>query len=112
MALLTFGLSLLMMHIGVYFEDLPNFLRPIFQMVFYASGVFYPLSRSWDAEVVELLLWVNPVALILSEARNALLYNTMCNWLPLGCWALLSVLLIMGSLAMIYRFENEYIKIV
>ena len=112
LVLLTFGMSLLVMHIGVYFEDLANFLRPTFQLLFYASGVFYPLGQSLDHTTANMAYLLNPVALILNEARNALLYKAPLNWLALGCWALVSLVLIAISLSLIYRDENKYVKIV
>ena len=110
--LLTFGISLLVMHIGVYFEDFANFLRPAFQLLFYASGVFYPLSRVWDETTVNIIHWLNPIALILNESRNALLYKETSNWIVLLCWGLIGTLIIAISLSMIYRRENEYVKLV
>ena len=110
--LLTFGLSLLVMHVGVYFEDLANFIQPAFQLLFYASGVFYSLDRAWDVAGVKLVLHINPMSLVLNEARNALLYQLPCDWVAIGGWAAASLVLIVVSLAMIYRSENEYIKLV
>ena len=110
--LITFGMRLLVMHIGVYFEDLANFLRPAFQLLFYASGVFYPLNRAWDEAAVNVIHWLNPIALILNAARNALLYKEVFNWIVLFCWALIGALVTAVSLSLIYRSENEYVKIV
>ena len=112
LAVVTFGFSLLVMHIGVYFEDLANFLRPAFQLLFYASGVFYPMQDALGQDAAALLLWLNPAALVINEARNALLYGRLCNWPALGVWALLGVLVSAVSLSLIYRSENEYVKIV
>ena len=110
--LLTFGVSLLVMHVGVNFEDLANFITPAFQLLFYASGVFYSLDRAWDVAGIKLVLHINPIALALNEARNALLYQLPCDWVGIGSWSLISMGLIAVSLAMIYRSENEYIKLV
>lgn len=108
----TFGFSLLVMHIGVYFEDLANFIRPAFQLWFYASGVFYPIQDAMGEVVAVQLVWLNPVALLLNEARNVLLYGNPCNWGALGLWMVLGVLVTAGSLFLIYQSENEYVKLV
>lgn len=112
LCVVTFGFSLLVMHIGVYFEDLANFLRPAFQLLFYASGVFYPIQDALGAETARLLCWLNPAALLLTEARNALLYGQLCNWGALGLWLAVGMLVTAGSLFLIYRSENEYVKLV
>lgn len=110
--LLTFGLSCLFMHAGVYFEDLANFIRISFQLLFYASGVFYPIMDALGAELARIMLWCNPVALVLNEARGALLYATGCNWLALGMWFVISILLSVWGVYLIYRNENQYVKMV
>lgn len=110
--LLTFGVSLLVMHIGVYFEDLANCLRPALQLLFYASGVFYPLDGAWGKVNAEAILWLNPIALVLHEARNALLYQTAPNWLALGYWAWIGGMVTAIGILLIYQWEDEYVKIV
>lgn len=112
MFLLTFALGCLVMHVGVYFEDLGNFLRPAFQLLFYASGIFYPLYGTLDDTVTELLLWLNPAALLVNEARNALLYGADCTWNALALWAVIAIVLAAFSITLIYRSENQYVKIV
>jgi len=110
--LLTFALSSLFMHAGVYFEDLANFVRISFQLLFYASGVFYPIGDALGAEVADIMLWLNPIALILNEARGALLYATGCNWSALGLWMVISLAFSAVGVYLIYRNENQYVKIV
>lgn len=112
LGLLTFGLSLLVMHVGVYFEDLAKFLRPAFQLLFYASGVFYPMQDALGGQAAELLMWINPAALLIAEVRNAVIYGRLCNWGALCLWALLGAGLTALSLGLIYRSENEYVKLV
>lgn len=112
MCTFTFAISCWCLHIGVYFEDLSNFLKVFLQLMFYISGVFYPINGTLNKPLSDLLLMFNPIALFINDMRNALLYATGCNWLSLAIWFAISV--IIGALAIrtIYRKENQYIKLV
>lgn len=107
--LLTFGLSLLVMHGGVYFEDLENFLRPVLRLLFYASGVFYPVEETFGV-AAGWLLGLNPVALAVNEARRALLYGQRIHWDAVGSWTLAGLLLSLLGLELTGRFGKRYMK--
>lgn len=109
--LLTFGISCLCMHVGVYLEDLQKLMTIALQMVFYISGVFYPINELLEAAVAKNIFTFNPVALIIYEARNALLYAMPCQWDLLGIWALVAVALCIWGVAVIYKSESRYIKV-
>ena len=42
--LITFGVATILMHFGVFVEDLKNIVPIILRMLFYMSGVFFPLA--------------------------------------------------------------------
>lgn len=109
---LTFAVACLCMHWGVYFEDLHNVLRVFFQLLFYASGTFYPMMDTLGHSFASLLLWINPMALIINESRNALLYATPVYWPPLLVWFAIAVGVSAISLRQIYRKENQYVKLI
>ena len=109
---LTFGLCCLLLHVGVYVEDMNKAMGVILQMMLYISGVFFPLHELLTPELSKMLFAFNPVALILHEARNALLYNIPCQWGLLGVdFAVAAVISVLG-VALIYRAESRYIKVV
>ena len=109
--LLTFGVSCLCMHVGVYLEDLQKLMTIALQMVFYISGVFYPINEMLEESVARSIFVFNPMAMILYEARNALLYAQSCQWEVLGLWALVAVLLSIWGVTVIYKSESRYIKV-
>lgn len=110
--LMTFGISCWFMHIGVYFEDLNKLTQIAMQAVFYASGVFYPIVDMLSPFLSNILLSFNPVALILHEARNALLYALPCHWMLVGIYFIVFVVISILGVVMIYSRENQYIKVV
>lgn len=109
--LLTFGLSCLCMHAGVYLEDLQKLLTIALQMVFYVSGVFYPIHELLEPSISKNLFTFNPMALIMYEARNALLYAQSCQWELIGIWALVGLVLSVWGVSVIYKSESRYIKV-
>ena len=109
--LLTFGVACLCMHVGVYLEDLQKLLTILLQMVFYISGVFYPINEMLEPAAAKSLFLFNPMAMILYEARNALLYAQGCQWDVLGLWALVAVLLSVWGVSVVYKAESRYIKV-
>lgn len=109
--LFTFGICCWCTHIGVYVEDLNKVMKIALQMVFYISGVFYPINQLLSTGVAADLITLNPMALILCEARNSLLYAVPCQWQLLGIYAVLAVLIAVLGVIMIYKSESQYVKV-
>ncbi len=109
--LLTFGVSCWCMHIGVYVEDLNKLMTIILQLVFYISGVFYPIQELLKASLANKLFAFNPIAMLLHEARNALLYAQSCHWHLIVIYAAVAVAISALAVWVIYRSERKYIKI-
>ena len=78
--------------------------------MFYASGVFYPIEQTWG-EAADWMLWLNPMALVIHDARRALLYGKSLHWAGLCFWALAGTLLVAAGVKLTRRFEKQYIKI-
>lgn len=110
--MLTYGCSLILMHLGVYVRDLFDAMRIILQLMVYVSGVFYSLSKRVPAPYGPLLEKANPVAFLISSFRNALIYNTSPDGKILLVWFLFSVLLIVIGLLLIKKYENDYVKMI
>lgn len=111
MFLLTFGVSCLCMHVGVYLEDLQKLVTIGLQMVFYISGVFFPINELLEPAVSRAIFTFNPLALILYEARNALLYAVPCQWELIGVWTVVAALLAVWGVSVVYKAESRYIKV-
>lgn len=117
LTLITFGVSTIIAHLGVYVEDMTNIVRIALQMLFYLSGVFYHLeTRLADlGNFAKYILTLNPFAFLSTLARNVLLYQkalTSQNLLFLGIWFVIGFLLCCLGIRLIYRHENSYAKIV
>ena len=100
------------MHFGVYVEDLTNIIKIVLRFVFYLTGVFWSINKRIPAPYNHYVLRCNPMAYLINEARNALIYNTSPNLKYLGIWFVISLLLCIFGLHKIYKYENSYAKVI
>jgi len=76
------------------------------------SGIIYsipdriPVTYSW------VLLDLNPIALLANEFRNVIMYNTTPNYLMVGIWFLISIILSWFGIKLIQKHENSYAKVI
>lgn len=110
--LFTFGLCNIFMHYGVYVNDLSYIVGIVLTMLMYLTGVFYNVGKRIPEPFGELLERYNPIAFLISSMRGALLYGQAPDWMMLGVWALVSLLLIVIGVSTIYRNENAYVKVI
>ena len=105
-----FAVSLYFLHFGVYVSDLSNLLGIALNLMFYVTGIFYNIQESFPAPFGYLLQRINPVAHLIFCFRKALLYDQRPSCIMLGIWFTISVLLAAGGLRLVYRNENNYVK--
>lgn len=110
--LFSFGVGLILMHFGVTFNDLANLTNIGLKMVFYVSGVFYNISKRLKGTISHVLLFANPIAFIMNECRKVLISGVFPNFMFLGIWFLVSILLCMLGVHVIHKNENSYAKVI
>lgn len=109
--LITFGVASIFMHFGVFVEDLKNLVPIVLRMLFYMSGVFFPIAERVPAPYNKILLDYNPIAAVIAFFRDSLLYQTTPNILLLSIWIILGVVLSLIGIKTIYKYENTYVKV-
>ena len=105
----TFGCSCILMHYGVYINDLSNVVAILMRMLFYLTGIFYNLEKrvpQWGV----ILNRYNPVAFLITGARQCLLYRQTPDYLLLLFWLVVSILITIAGIRKIYKEENNYVK--
>ena len=119
LVIVTFGISTIIMHFGVFVEDLLNVITVILQLGFYLSGIFYSIEsigKNIVGRVPEpygsLLVKVNPMALLITDLRRVLLYGENPHWLMLIAWTVAGLLMSLVGVKIIYKFENSYVKVI
>ena len=110
--LVSFGISAIFMHFGVFVEDLENIITIVLKLLFYMSGIFYNIVKRIDNEIlVTILQKCNPVAFIISELRNVMLYETQPDLPLLGIWFVIGLVLSVIGISIVYKYENSYVKV-
>ncbi|MBQ7817711.1 MAG: ABC transporter permease [Oscillospiraceae bacterium] len=109
--LFTFGCSCIVMHFGVYVEDLANVVNIVLRFLFYLTGIFYNVK----AKIPHIGVYLNefnPLASLISAMRDCLIYCRTPDLRFLGIWFAVSVLLTVCGVALVYKEENSYLKAV
>lgn len=106
----TFAIGTILMHYGVYVNDLSYIVGIALNMLMYLSGVFYSMERF--PEPFDVLLGkFNPLAFLMNSMRDAMLYGKMPDWPVYFGWLCVSLVLACIGLYTIYYNENAYAKI-
>lgn len=108
----TFGVSTIMLHVGVFIDDLSNVVSVLLRLLFYMSGVFYSIENSGIPEPFGTLIQtLNPIACIMQGMRNALLYGKDFHFVAIGGWFIGGILIALIGVNIIYKNENSYVKV-
>lgn len=110
--LFTFGIGTILMHYGVYVNDLGYITGIVLSMLMYFTGTFYSVSKRIPAPFGEVIEICNPVAFLISSMRNALLYGEAVSLPMLLLWTVISMILIALGAFTIYSNENAYVKVI
>lgn len=110
--LLSFGIGMLLIHFGVYMDDLSYVVTILLNMLCFLSGIFYDVIETIPEPFNRFLMVANPVAAVIDTMRNALLYHTASNVLTLVFWGVFGLVLSMIGVHTVYKYENGYIKVI
>ena len=110
--LFTFGVGTIMMHYGVYVNDLGYITGIVLQMLMYLTGTFYSISKRIPEPFGAIIEDFNPVAFLIAAMRDALLYGKTPSFMFMGIWSLISLILIALGAFTIYSNENAYVKVI
>lgn len=112
MILLSFGAGMILLHFGVYIDDLAYAVNILLQMMMFLSGIFYDVITSLPKPLNIMMLAMNPVSMFVDTMRNALLGNYISNVPLLAVWIVLSIELCYIGVHIVYKNENGYVKVV
>lgn len=108
--LLSFGISCILLHCGVYIDDLSNIVNVLLRLLFYLTGVFFNPEKQLDGLVRYLMIRLNPTCYIVTSLRNAMLYHKtpILSWFVL--WGIAGLALSAVGVHLIYKYERRYVK--
>ena len=109
--LFTFGLSAIIAHIGVYWDDVNDLLPVLLRLWMYFTGIFYSIQEKVPEPVGYWLLRLNPLAFILEGLRQTLLFRVSIAWDWYFLWLGVSMILCLTGLRVLYRNGTRYLKV-
>lgn len=113
--LLTFGCMCYLTHFGVFVEDLSNVTDIFLRFVFYMTGIMYSIQHRIGEDyptIAFILEKLNPVAYVIAALRDCLIYSKTPDLLWILLWFIFSVFFSVGGIAIIYKNENSYAKVI
>ena len=87
---LSLGFSWFFSALGVFIRDIGQILGVIITVLMFTSAIFFPLSAL--PENYQVLLRLNPIAMIIEECRNILIYGQSPDWFIAGALLISSLL--------------------
>ena len=108
---LSFGISSLLMHFGVFIEDLNNVMTIVLKLVFYMSGIFYAIPTRIPVPFNSILLNFNPIALIIDSFRKMFIYQSIVDFKMLLLWFVVGLILSFIGIKTVQKYENSYAKV-
>lgn len=107
----AFGMGTILLHFGVFVEDLANIVGIIFRFLFYFSGIFYDIGVRIPKPFSTIMITCNPIAAIIHQFRKCFFYGEFPNYILLLCWFLMGVLLSVVGVFLIHKYEDSYAKV-
>lgn len=104
------SVSLFIAYICVFIRDIDNILTHILRLFFYASPIIWIGSRLPDKFIFNLIVTINPVAIILDAYRAVLMYQSTPNFVGLLIIGSISLCFIYFMLYYYSRNEHKIIK--
>lgn len=111
---ISFGVSMLLMHFGVTLNDIGNLTNIGLRMVFYLSGIFYNINERLASRpfLASVLLKFNPIAFCMNELRKVTVFGLLPNFLGLLIWLIIGIIICIIGIKTIHKNENSYAKVI
>ena len=108
--LVSFGGSCILLHFGVFFDDLANIVPIALRLLFFLSGIFYDLEGKLGGGMGIIAERCNPAAFVILQMRRTLIYNQSTDVAGFVIWFLIGIALSVVGIYLIYKYERQYVK--
>jgi lipopolysaccharide transport system permease protein len=85
LAILSLGIAWLLASIGVFIRDVGQSIGIVLTILMFLSPMFYPVTSL--PEGLQPLIMLNPLSLIMEQARAVLVWGDMPDWKALGTYS-------------------------
>ena len=104
-AVLASGIAALVSALYVRYRDVKPISEVLLQILFYATPIFYPLELVTDKTLQKLVLLLNPFAVIVQQARHAVVDPSADSvHTVLGSWWLVAIPFALGAATVVLGF--------
>ena len=110
--IIIFSFMCVIMHLGVFIDDLPNIINIVLRVTMLLTGIFFSIPALLPDWRGELLVSLNPVAFIVNGFREVILNGRQPNLIVLGIWLGVSILVAFIGIRLITKYENTYVKVI
>ena len=112
MLIFSFGAGMILLHYGVFIDDLSYAVGILIQMLMFLTGIFFDAVTTYPAPLNSIMIALNPCTVFIDSMRNALLYRVVAN-VPILCiWVVLSLLISYIGIHIVFKNENGYVKVI
>ncbi|MBV1907091.1 MAG: ABC transporter permease [Pseudomonadales bacterium] len=108
--LMLAGISWFLAALGVFLRDIEHIMGTLTMLILFLSPVFFSVDRL--PEQVQSLIWLNPIAVIVENARTVLLYGNAPDFQALGIYSLSAVLIFVSGYAFFQRLRPGFADVV
>jgi len=106
---LALGIGLILGVLNVFIRDVGQVVPVVLQLGFWFTPIVYTMNIV--PETLRPILHMNPMTSVVQNYQNALLFNTMPDFVGLGWLALITVMLLGGALIIFRRASAEMVDV-
>ncbi|WP_404322682.1 ABC transporter permease [Cytobacillus firmus] len=103
-------LMVLFSHLGIYLKDIKNLMQYVARMLLYLSPVLFTLDTV--PEKLAKFFYLNPLTSFIESYRAILINGTEPLWIPLIIIIGVSIAVLIISLRLLFKYENQYAKVI
>lgn len=105
--LLAVGLGWILSALGVFLRDIDDIVNTVVQrMMFLLTPLFYSIESV--PEHLRVLVYLNPLSAVVDGARKTLLMGEQPNWMALGIWTAIALVVCQVGYAMFERLRRGF----
>ena len=108
--MLMLGISWLLAAVCVFVRDISQIMGVLVTVLLFIAPIFYPLSRV--PEAFQIWLYLNPLTAIIQQFRQVLLFGQHPDWLVLGIYTTISLLVMLFGYAFFRRIQGGFADVV
>ena len=106
LVILTMGLAWMLASLGVFLRDVGQTIGIITTLLMFLAPVFYPITAV--PERFRSIIMANPLTFIIEQAREVLIWGHLPDWLGLGTYTLVAVVIAWAGYAWFQKTKKGF----